>query len=354
MQKVITVNLNGHPYHLEEAGHDGLREYLARAERDLEGNPDRAEIMADLEQAIADKCRRFLGAHKSVVTAAEVEQIIREMGPIDASAGESRHAGAGAGTQRDAGAAGPKRLYRIREGAMVAGICSGLAAYLGIDAAIVRLLFVVLTVFTGGAGLIVYLVLLFVMPEAKTPEEQAAAGGAPFNAQEVVDRAKQQYTRGARRMQAQWRRQQRQWRRQYASAARYAYPPSRMAMALSPVFVLVHLTLFLAFATVVISLVNTGTIFGWEISPEMPVWASVLILFVIYQIVVSPIRAGKLAGQASGPFALWNALIWIGGVAFLLWIASNNMPEVREFLHRVPGLFRDFVEAVRDFFTSRA
>lgn len=237
---------------------------------------------------------------------------------------------------------------------MIAGICTGLAAYLGVDVAIVRLLFVVLAVFTGGAGLIVYLLLLFVMPEAKTPEEQAAAGGAPFNAQEIVDRAKQQYARGARRMQAQWRRQQRQWRRQYASAARYVYPPSRMAMALSPVFVLVHLALFLLFAAAVISLVNTEMIFGWEISPEMPLWASVLILFVIYQIVVAPIRAGELAGQPAGAFALWNAVIWIGGVAFLLWIAANNMPEVREFLQRVPELLRDFMSDMRDFFTSRA
>ena len=95
MQKVITINLNGHAYQIDEAGYDALREYLDEAERALAGNPDRREIVADLEQAIADKCQPFLGPHKSVVTAAEVAQIVKEMGPIEAPAdgADEREAG---------------------------------------------------------------------------------------------------------------------------------------------------------------------------------------------------------------------------------------------------------------------
>ena len=83
MQKVISINLNGNAYQLDETGYDALHQYLASAERALANNPDRVEIMADLEQAIADKCQKFLGPNKSVVTAAEVGQIVKEMGPID-------------------------------------------------------------------------------------------------------------------------------------------------------------------------------------------------------------------------------------------------------------------------------
>ena len=54
MQKVISINLNGIAYQLEEDGYDALREYLAGAEQQLHDNPDRAEIMADLEQAFVD------------------------------------------------------------------------------------------------------------------------------------------------------------------------------------------------------------------------------------------------------------------------------------------------------------
>jgi len=87
MQRVISINLNGNAYQIDEAGCDALRDYLDEADRALAGNPDRREIVADLEQAIADKCQAFLGPHKSVVTADEVAQIIKEMGPIETPAG---------------------------------------------------------------------------------------------------------------------------------------------------------------------------------------------------------------------------------------------------------------------------
>ena len=59
---------------------------------------------------------------------------------------------------------GTKRLYRIRDGRLVAGVCAGLAAYFGIDPTLVRLAFVVLTVF-GGFGVLLYLGAWLVIPE---------------------------------------------------------------------------------------------------------------------------------------------------------------------------------------------
>ena len=68
MQKVISINLNGNAYQIDEAGFAALVAYLDGAERQLKDNPDRVEILADLEQAIAEKASRFLGPHKTVVT----------------------------------------------------------------------------------------------------------------------------------------------------------------------------------------------------------------------------------------------------------------------------------------------
>jgi phage shock protein PspC (stress-responsive transcriptional regulator) len=59
---------------------------------------------------------------------------------------------------------GAKRLYRKPEGRIVAGVCTGLADYLGIDVTIIRLVFVALTVF-GGAGALLYLIAWAVVPE---------------------------------------------------------------------------------------------------------------------------------------------------------------------------------------------
>ena len=82
MRKVTTINLNNNAYQIDEDGYDALRAYLENAARALANNPDREEILADLEQAIADKCRLTLGAHKTVVSGAEIQRILKEMGPV--------------------------------------------------------------------------------------------------------------------------------------------------------------------------------------------------------------------------------------------------------------------------------
>ncbi len=57
-----------------------------------------------------------------------------------------------------------KKLLRSQRDRMVAGVCGGLGTYFNIDATLVRLVFVLATVF-GGWGLIVYLALWLVTPE---------------------------------------------------------------------------------------------------------------------------------------------------------------------------------------------
>jgi phage shock protein PspC (stress-responsive transcriptional regulator) len=359
MQKVISINLNGNAYQLDESGYDALREYLAGAETALAENPDRAEIMADLEQAIAEKCQRFMGPHKSVVSASEVDQIVKEMGPIETA--EESHAADANNTTTDSKPGShvgprPKRLYRNPDGAMIAGVCNGLASYFGVDVTLVRIAFVLTAILSKGAGIIIYVAMMFIVPEARTGEERAAAGGTPFNAKEVIERAKQHYAEGQRHWRRQWRQQQRQWRR-HAWAPGTTPPPWTAGIA--PIFALVHLGLFVTMASMMISLVNTGGIFAWRLPEDVPVWAGALILLVGYQIVVSPIRAAQhwswnLPGPGQpGLYAFWNAAIWLTGMAIVVWIGSHHLPEIREFIQRLPGLAREFAEAMRDLFAKQ-
>jgi phage shock protein C len=60
---------------------------------------------------------------------------------------------------------GSKVLARTRDGRIVAGVCSGLGAYFGIDANLIRLILAVITVFTGGFGALAYLAAWVVIPE---------------------------------------------------------------------------------------------------------------------------------------------------------------------------------------------
>ena len=116
MNKVATINLNGRAYQVEETGYDALRKYLDQAAEKLRDDPDKAEILADFEQAVADKCDARLSPRKNVVTAAEIDEVIKAMGPVEAGTGgePSKTENADHGST----AAAPKRLYRIYEGAM--------------------------------------------------------------------------------------------------------------------------------------------------------------------------------------------------------------------------------------------
>jgi phage shock protein C len=58
-----------------------------------------------------------------------------------------------------------KRLYRSRTNRMVSGVCGGLGVFANVDPTIVRLLFAAGTIFSGGLLLLVYLVMIFVIPE---------------------------------------------------------------------------------------------------------------------------------------------------------------------------------------------
>ncbi len=160
MQKVVTISLNGIAYQLEEPGYNQLRTYLERAESRLKDSPDRAEVMADLEQAVGEKCRAVLGPHKTVVNTSEVERIIEEMGPVESADEKEKAAAAAAASGATASGAGDstpsdlppprKRLFQIREGAMWMGVCNGIAAYLNVDVTWVRIAFILLTIFSSG------------------------------------------------------------------------------------------------------------------------------------------------------------------------------------------------------------
>jgi phage shock protein C len=63
------------------------------------------------------------------------------------------------------GTNGPKQLIRPREGRIVAGVCAGLANYLGVDVNLIRIVFAVLTILGIGTGVLAYLIAWIVIPE---------------------------------------------------------------------------------------------------------------------------------------------------------------------------------------------
>jgi phage shock protein PspC (stress-responsive transcriptional regulator) len=372
MQKVVSVNLNGNAYQLEEPGYEALRAYLERAESRLQTNPDRVEVMADLEQAVAEKCGRYLGPNKTVVTAAEVETIIREMGPVETpepTAQAETSAGTGADKPADEKGA-PKRLYQIREGAMLSGVCRGIAAFFDIDVTVVRVVFVILTFATFGAWILAYLIMAIVIPYADTPEDRAAAYGLRLKAQELLGQANLHTASALREWRRTWRRQQRVWQRSWndrrhrhwgrhweqhmaeqAHGTMAGGPPpmghfgQAMAGISLPVFAIVNAAMFVAWILVMISAAMTGTIFGWSLPADLPLWCSLLILFAIYCVLTAPLRAAQHGahhgwGPYYGPWAALSGLFWLGFTVLFFWLAYQHIPQVHALLDQLPALWQ--------------
>ena len=58
-----------------------------------------------------------------------------------------------------------KKLYRARQGRMVAGVCAGIGEYLNVDPTVVRVIWAVISCF-GGLGILAYIACIFIIPES--------------------------------------------------------------------------------------------------------------------------------------------------------------------------------------------
>lgn len=183
MKKVVTVSLAGKSYQVEEAGYDALQNYLEKASKRLASNPDREDILSDIEQSIADKCTTSLRPGRDVLSAASVEEALLKVGPVE-NDGENE---AEQGTVINDRA---RKLYMLPKEGKISGVCAGLAAYFSVDVTLMRLLFVLLLFLTQGVMILVYLGMVVAMPSAKTPEEIAEAHGRPGTAKEIVEKVR--------------------------------------------------------------------------------------------------------------------------------------------------------------------
>jgi len=60
-----------------------------------------------------------------------------------------------------------KKLMRSKKNRVIAGVCGGLGNYFGIDPTVVRLLWVLFTFISGGAGILAYIIAWIIIPEEK-------------------------------------------------------------------------------------------------------------------------------------------------------------------------------------------
>jgi phage shock protein PspC (stress-responsive transcriptional regulator) len=345
MHKVVTINLNGHAYQLEEAGYNRLRAYLEEVEKSLCENPDKQEITSDFEQAIADKSAQYLSGHKNVLADAEIKTIIEEMGPV---AGEEKQEQA-SDSKTPEDSKEPRRLYQIREGAMLSGLCAGIGAYFNIDPTWVRFGTIIMTLATSGAWIAVHVLLMIVVPVARTPEEKAAAFGERFSANEFLERARTKYADLGDKKR--WQNFSERFPERRDLVDNWKVFTKISAGILSFMLSLVIGVLAIIWVMSLVSILATGTIWGDLVMTGPSILAHILFATCIFLIVLLPLRGTGAAmnsyanSQPDTRSGLWQTgsfLLWLVAIVFACVLAYSGVPEVND---GVNGLFLEITDA---------
>jgi phage shock protein PspC (stress-responsive transcriptional regulator) len=82
-----------------------------------------------------------------------------------------------------------KKMYRDPDGKVLGGVASGISAYFGVDVVIIRLLFFA-GIFMAGTGLILYIILWIILPEAKTLTDKMEMQGQPVTLSNIESNIK--------------------------------------------------------------------------------------------------------------------------------------------------------------------
>ncbi|MDY5824550.1 MAG: PspC domain-containing protein [Candidatus Coprenecus sp.] len=187
MKRIIEVSIAGRNFIINEDAYGRLSSYLENFRNKTQMGSSTKEVMDELEERIAEIFSEMLSASNQAITLSMVESVISRLGMPDGSfdygssfdtrdSYDSRY--------RYYEAPEPKKLFRDIDNKRIGGVCSGVAHYFNIDITIVRLIFIIIF-FCGSFGFWLYLILLFVVPAARTGADKCRMYGLPVTAENI-------------------------------------------------------------------------------------------------------------------------------------------------------------------------
>ncbi len=192
MKKVEKVSIADIFFTLDSDAYVSLRQYLDSLHNYYDKDPDGSEIIADIEARIAELILNEQ-VYTKIVTKALINSIISQLGTPEEIEEQAAEELAGYTPISDTSI--PRRLYRSREGRILGGVCSGMAKFWDISVAWIRIAFLAPVIifiiaapldwdwvrdFTMGWSwvfIVVYVVLWFAIPMAKTPRQKLESRG---------------------------------------------------------------------------------------------------------------------------------------------------------------------------------
>lgn len=173
MKKIININLSGRVIPIEDTAYESLQRYIESLRKYFANEDGRDEIINDIESRIAELMNDKVRKGATAITDADMNEIINSMGRVedfertDAEEKVSAAAGKTSGTYTQTQTETKRvkgRLYRDGSDKFLGGVCAGIANYMNVDPAIVRLLFAIITFGGFGMGILIYVALWIILP----------------------------------------------------------------------------------------------------------------------------------------------------------------------------------------------
>lgn len=354
MEKVVNIHLGRSSFLLDEPAYPALKTYLDNAKQTLKDDQDREEILTDIELAIADKLDEAR-KQSSVITLSLIQIILTQMGPVSSSAANDP---AGKTVSPNETVRG---LYQIPNGAIITGVCNGIAAYLGVDVKIVRILFIAFTLLTKGLGIFLYAILALMLPYADTIEKESKAFGLPFNAQSLADQAKRNYARLTtdKAMHSHWNDTFYKCRQEVLNFFNLQTTNNTLnhqrntstnlaAAFFSPMLGVINAGLFVLLLVGIITITTQNQLFQYPIPASIPLWAAITGIVLAYLAVQSPISSAKASIAMRNPrISALSGLSEITVIILCGFLIYNTFPQAQEYLDKVPTIIETVVQSLK-------
>jgi len=176
MNKTVSISLAGFSFIIEEQAYEKLNAYLQALRNSLEKD-EADEVMYDIEIRIAEIFRENLDK-REVVNSDDVEKVIAQIGTPEAIEGQSEENAEQETSQEKT----KKELFRDMKRGKIAGVCAGLAQYFGMDISLMRIIWILVFIFSVGfVSVVAYVILWVVVPEAETASDFLKMQGRPIN-----------------------------------------------------------------------------------------------------------------------------------------------------------------------------
>jgi len=181
MKITENINLAGLIFIIDQDALIKLQHYLNSIERFFAIKEEGKEVVADIEGRISELFETKINKSKEVITIEDVNQIIEIMGMPEDFMNEIQPEPK---KQSYHYRNNPKKLYRDPDDKVLGGVSSGLGAFFNLDPVLFRVLFVLAVIFTG-IGVLVYIILWIVLPEARTFAQKLEMKGYQANVSNI-------------------------------------------------------------------------------------------------------------------------------------------------------------------------